>query len=168
MTQEDHVDTPSTRTGLARIDIQSVIWWPSDHPDAWHVGVSAGRDGETYPLAEIEERWGPTRLVTIADVSTQDAAGPDHSQQLADRDRATRAAIFAVDNVLIGSGIDRLPSAYHSRAAVEAALGYLIGHGLITVTPEADWPEWLPVQCPDHLVPDLAGMVGQWMTVPKP
>ncbi len=82
-------------------------------------------------------------------------------QQIADRDRAVRAAMFAVDSFAINNRVvlAQCPAATESRALVTAALGYLIGQGLITVTPTPDWPEYLPMDCPTHLLPDVAEMV---------
>lgn len=83
-------------------------------------------------------------------------ASDDEARQLADRDRATRQALFGADETLVA--IDRrLPVAVRDRLAVTAALGYLIGHGLITVKPATEWPEWVPLDIPEHLRPDLAG-----------
>lgn len=93
---------------------------------------------------------------------------PDVRQQIADRDRAARAAIFAADSVLIDNpGVRNLPGADQTRVTVTAALGYLIGHGLITVAQEADWPEWLSLDIPEHLLPDVDGMLARWSELPQ-
>ncbi|SNY28938.1 hypothetical protein [Paractinoplanes atraurantiacus] len=83
-------------------------------------------------------------------------------QQIEDRDRAARAAGFAVDGFLIDhyKELERAPQVVYSRLTVEAALGYLIGHGLVKVAPQEEWPEWQPVEIPEHLLPDVAAAVG--------
>ncbi len=82
-------------------------------------------------------------------------------QQIADRDRAARAATFAVDQALIDNYAElrSVPSVVVARVTVEAALGYLIGHGLITVAPAEEWPEWLQLDTPEHLRPDVEAKV---------
>lgn len=88
--------------------------------------------------------------------SENEAATPQ--QQLDDRDWAARAAAFAVDTFLIDhhAQLASVPRAVISRLTVEAALGYLIGQGLIKVLPRGEWPEYLEMQTPEHLVPDAA------------
>jgi hypothetical protein len=83
-------------------------------------------------------------------------------QQRKDRDRAARAALFAVDLFALNTlARVHITEASRTRLTVEAALGYLIGAGLITVTPEADWPEYFEVSIPEHLRPDVDEAVRQ-------
>lgn len=83
-------------------------------------------------------------------------------QQIDDRDRAYRAARFAADQYAMDRQVRALPGADQTAAAVTAALGYLIGHGLITVKPADEWPEWLDLDVPEHLAPDVDGMVERY------
>lgn len=85
--------------------------------------------------------------------SAEDVAG-----YIDDRDRATRAASFAVDDWWLSQvpNLDRLTAAQRTRLLIAAALGYLIGEGLITVKPEEEWPEYLNMRIPGHLRPDVA------------
>jgi hypothetical protein len=93
----------------------------------------------------------------------------EHEAQRADRERAAYAAMFATDHVLISHPeIMGLPRADQSRITVEAALGYLIGHGLVTVKPESEWPEWLAIDIPEHMEPDVAGRVARRAAMPRP
>jgi hypothetical protein len=88
---------------------------------------------------------------------------PEEQQHIVDRDRCVRIAMFAADKVLLDNpDLATLPPAYTARVTVEAALGYLIGRGLITVKPDDQWPEWLAVDLPDHMRPDIAGLVQRW------
>jgi hypothetical protein len=89
---------------------------------------------------------------------------PDDAEgQVKARDRAVRMAALAVDNLLIDNpDLRQLPDAARTRIIVTAALGYLIGHGLVTVAPAADWERWLSTDIPEHLRPDLADMLANW------
>lgn len=99
----------------------------------------------------------------LLDPFTPPPVPPDVQQrQVADRDRAVKAAIFAADHAVLKPGVSALPGADRTRIAVTAAIGHLIGHGLITVTPEAEWPEWLPVDPLPHLAPDTGAVVARW------
>lgn len=71
-----------------------------------------------------------------------------------DRNKAARAAVFAVGSFAIDNRVElgRLPKAVHDRLIVEVALGYLFGHGLVQLT---EWPEWLPVEAPEEMIPDI-------------
>jgi hypothetical protein len=75
------------------------------------------------------------------------------------RDRLAHVALLATDNIVIdnAAAIAALPSAYRSRITVEAAIGYLIAEGLIRVTPDDEWPEYVSLELPDYLKPDIAG-----------
>ncbi len=84
----------------------------------------------------------------------------EHDRQVADRDRAVQACVFAVDNTLIDNpAVRALPGADQTRITLEAALGYLIGHGLVEVKPQDEWPEWLAVDMPDHMRVDVEARV---------
>jgi hypothetical protein len=77
-----------------------------------------------------------------------------------------RAAIFATDNVIMRNpALRALPGADQTRVTAEAVLGYLIGHGLITVHPVQQWPEWLGMEIPDHLRPDVDGLIARWASL---
>ena len=82
----------------------------------------------------------------------------EQRRQVEDRDRAVRACMFAVDDAFLrdpamGAQLRAAPPAVRSRVAVEAAIGYLVGQGLIEVKPDSEWPEYLPMQTPEHLLP---------------
>lgn len=88
--------------------------------------------------------------------------GSAEGQQRNDLDRATRAAMFAVDSFVLNRLANvQITEAARTRLTVAAALGYLIGTGLIVVTPEEDWPEWLPLDIPAHLKPDVDAAVAE-------
>jgi len=94
---------------------------------------------------------------------------PEQQQQISDRDRAVRAAMFAADHMLISNPqIYALPKAHVSRLTVEAAVGYLIGHGLITVKPESEWPEWLAMALPEHMEPDVRDVLDRFAAMSNP
>jgi hypothetical protein len=81
-------------------------------------------------------------------------------EQQAQRDQLVRAAGFAVDAVLADTPTYRvLPPAQQTTVTLEAAFGYLLAHRLITVLPDDQWPAWLSLDIPEHLVPDIAGRV---------
>lgn len=85
---------------------------------------------------------------------------PEEQQRQKDlRDRLTQVALLATDNIIIdnAAAIAALPSAYRSRITVEAAIGYLISEGLIQVTPDEEWPEWISLELADWMRPDIAG-----------
>lgn len=73
----------------------------------------------------------------------------ERREQLRARDRLVRIALFAADSVAIGAHSRTRADA--TRTAVTEAIGYLIGHGLITMKPLDEWPEYLALQTPDHL-----------------
>lgn len=81
-------------------------------------------------------------------------------QAIADRDRAARAATFAVGRVVMDNHADMtvLTQVTRESVIVQTALGYLIAHRLITVTPEDEWPEWLALDCPPEMAPDVAAL----------
>lgn len=80
-------------------------------------------------------------------------------QQRADVRRALHASIFAVDNFVIDEAfnLDHLSNAARTRLIVEAALAYLIGNELVTVAPDEQWPDFMPMNVPPELKPDAAG-----------
>jgi hypothetical protein len=75
----------------------------------------------------------------------------DQAQQIADRDRLVSVAIFAADNTVMYSNPATRAAA--TRTAVAAAIGYLLRHGLITMLPADEWPEYLNLAIPEHLIP---------------
>lgn len=70
-------------------------------------------------------------------------------RQRSDRDRLVRAAIFAADCQLITSR--PRTNAEATRIAVTAAISYIIGHGLVTVLPDDQWPYLLSIDVPEHM-----------------
>lgn len=80
-------------------------------------------------------------------------------RQQVDIRRALHVAIFAVDNFVMDerSSLDCLSGAARTRLIVEAALAYLVGNELVTVTPDEQWPDFMPMQVPTELKPDVAG-----------
>jgi hypothetical protein len=78
-------------------------------------------------------------------------------QQRADVFRALHVSIFAVDNFVMEerSNLDFLSNAARTRLIVEAALAYLVGHGLIAVMPDGEWPDFVPMRVPPELKPDV-------------
>lgn len=80
-------------------------------------------------------------------------------QQRYDVQRALGACLFAVDDFMSDEkpNLSRLPNAARTRLTVEAALAYLVGHGLITVKPDEQWPLLLPMRVPSELMPDVVG-----------
>lgn len=90
---------------------------------------------------------------------------PEEQREIYDRDRCVRAAMYAADKTIIDNpDLATLPPAYTSRVTVEAAIGYLIGRRLITVTPDDQWPLWRELDLPEHMRPDVAGLVQRWHT----
>ena len=88
----------------------------------------------------------------------------DEERQIADRDRVVYAASFSADRVAIDNYPDFyvLPGHDQTHLILQAALGYLIGRGLIAVKPQDEWPEWLNMEIPDHLRPDVPGEIARW------
>lgn len=82
-------------------------------------------------------------------------------QQRADVRRALHVSIFAVDNFVMDewSNLEYLSNAARTRLILEAALAYLVGNELIAVTPDGSWPDFVPMQVPPELRPDVAGEV---------
>lgn len=82
----------------------------------------------------------------------------DEQRQRTRRDDLARDARLGVDLWVIASWppMAPLPRVDQTRLIVQATLGYLIGAGLIQAVPPEDRPEWLAVDIPDHLQPDLA------------
>jgi hypothetical protein len=69
--------------------------------------------------------------------------------------------MFVLDNRLLRR--DDITDADKVRLIMEATLGYLVGHGMITVTD--DPPYLLPNTIPEHLSPDVQGAVDNlWRT----
>lgn len=86
--------------------------------------------------------------------------------QRAQRDQLVRAAGFAVDHVLSDTPTYRvLPPAQQTTVTLELAIGYLLAHGLIVMLPDEQWPAWLALDIPEHLLPDIAGRVRHWAEV---
>lgn len=80
-------------------------------------------------------------------------------QQRADIGRALHVAIFAVDNFVMdeGSNLEYVTNAARTRLIVEAALAYLVSNELVTVAPDEQWPDFMPMNVPPELKPDAAG-----------
>jgi hypothetical protein len=74
---------------------------------------------------------------------------PQQQQQLRDRDRLVRLALFPVDTVAMGAY--SRPRADMTRSVVTETIGYLIGTGLVTVTPADQLPEYVSLETPPHL-----------------
>lgn len=55
-------------------------------------------------------------------------------------DELTQHGCFAADQAVL-DGTSRTP-AEHVRVAVRAALRMLLANGVITATPQTEWPEW--------------------------
>jgi len=88
--------------------------------------------------------------------------GSTEEQQREDRDRAVYAACFAVDTfVHDNDDLRRVTAATHTKLVVEAAVGYLLGEGLIVVKPANEWPDMLGFQIRPHLLPDVAHGVAE-------
>jgi hypothetical protein len=81
----------------------------------------------------------------------------EQREQRRTRDELVRAAGFATDMFVMDhrAELERVTSVSYTRLTLQAAIGYLIGQGLIRATPEDQRPEWLEMQIPDHLQPDL-------------
>jgi len=79
--------------------------------------------------------------------------------QRADVARLARAATITVDSFVLDNydALNYVTKASRTALIVEAAIGYLIGEGLIRVTDE--WPEYLSIGIPDHLMPDVEARV---------
>lgn len=74
------------------------------------------------------------------------------NEQVRQRDQLVQASMFASDHHVIG--LDAGETAHQrTKVAVVAAIGYLIGHGLITMLPDDQWLEWLNIDIPKHLKP---------------
>lgn len=84
---------------------------------------------------------------------------PDQRQQVADRDRLTQFALLGSDEVWLDPRLRDCPTVVRTHVSVSAAIGFLIGSGLITVTPLDELPEMMPLDIREHLRPDLDAMV---------
>lgn len=84
--------------------------------------------------------------------------------QVTARDQAVRIALFAADDAFLR---DRATSEalrdctphVRTRIAVEAALGYLIGQGLIELV--EPWPDSFAMSTPAHLRPDVDSYIAE-------
>jgi hypothetical protein len=84
-----------------------------------------------------------------------------------DRDKAVGAVIFAVDQFAVNyaNELAMLPRATVTRLIVSAALGYLIGYDLVELV--GDWPEWLMVDMPEGMEPDVGAEVARMPRLPR-
>jgi len=90
---------------------------------------------------------------------------PDDATKLAqkaDLDRAARTAGFAMATYGMMPGVSELPRATQDGIALRAGLGLLIGQGLITVKSEDEWPEYISLDVPTWLEPDVAGALDNY------
>jgi hypothetical protein len=80
------------------------------------------------------------------------------AEQVRVRDMLVRDAIFAADSYLIdnATAVREITPAERTRLTLQVAIGYLISQGLITATPDDQRPEWLSLDLPEHMQPDLA------------
>jgi len=87
----------------------------------------------------------------------------NHQEQRETRDQLVRAATFATDMFLMDhpAELAQVTAASRTRLTLQVAIGYLISRGLITATPEDQWPEWLEMHLPEHMQPDLAEAIAQ-------
>lgn len=83
----------------------------------------------------------------------------EQQRQVAARDQAVRIALFAADGAFLRDeetavALRGLLTPHNqTRIAVEAALGYLIGQGLIEL--KEPWPDTFLLDTPPHLAPDV-------------
>lgn len=88
----------------------------------------------------------------------------EQQRQVTARDRAVYIALFAADEAFLrdqatNEALRDVTPHTRTRIAVEAALGYLIGQGLITLV--EPWPDSFAVATPDHLRPDVDGYIAE-------
>lgn len=85
----------------------------------------------------------------------------EQQRQLANLNDLVRAGLFAADRYSFHPEVTAAPGAVKVRVAVTAAIGLLIDHGIITVTPESDWPDYIaPHEVAEHLRPDIPKIMG--------
>lgn len=88
----------------------------------------------------------------------------EQQRQVTARDQAVRVALFAADAAFLrdretAEALREVVPATRSRIAVEAALGYLIGQGLITL--KDPWPDGFSLMTPEHLRPDVDAYIAE-------
>jgi hypothetical protein len=80
-------------------------------------------------------------------------------------DKETVAALVSAVAIPVGMAFSNpvhravLPSGVRDRLVIDAALGYLVAHGIITVKPLDEWPLTLPNRLPEDLAPDVQAEV---------
>ncbi len=94
---------------------------------------------------------------------TDPTTDTSEAEQRRIRDMLVRDACFATDMFLDDNAqmLTRVTKASATRLTLQVAIGYLIGQGLIRATPENERPEWLAMDVPEHLQPDLAEAVAE-------
>ena len=87
----------------------------------------------------------------------------DPTEQRRIRDMLVRDAIFTTDIFMMDHAADlqRVTAANRTRLTLQAAIGFLLAQGLITATPDDQRPEWMALDLPEHLRPDLAEAIAQ-------
>ena len=85
------------------------------------------------------------------------------ARQRQDRDELALATLFAVELFLTDhhNDLKHVTDAARTELIVQAALGYLIGEGFITVKPRDEWPPFTTMTIPAHLQPDVARAVAE-------
>lgn len=80
----------------------------------------------------------------------------------------SRAAVFAVDAFVMDNWSaleNQVTAAARTDLIVQAAVGYLVGAGLVVPVPEDETPEWLPMGLEPHLLPDVAAAVAEFARI---
>jgi predicted kinase len=122
-------------------------------------GVGRTRSSDVLPESVIRNMWEkwikPLDGGPLPAIEQRDPC----DLELEDRDKLAAAATFAVDKIFINNRrvLDKMPHSIVVKIAVESAIGFLLSHKLISVTPEEQWPMLLTWDIPEHLTPDIAG-----------
>jgi hypothetical protein len=88
------------------------------------------------------------------------------AEQQAMVDQLARDATLAVDSWVIAHRdelLGEVTAAARTSLTVRAAIGFLVGANLITLT--ADPPAWLPLDIPEHLLPDMEAAKAKYRTL---
>ena len=70
--------------------------------------------------------------------------------------RLTRTALIAIGYIYDDERVRQLPVAIRDGLVVKAAIGYLVGHGLIAETEAARGGGWLPIGLPEWIESDIS------------
>lgn len=101
---------------------------------------------------------------------SNDSSGLTPEQQLQQLQETRRLANYATgvaDWTIIRNqhALAGAPASVRTAAAVRSAIAFLVGRGLVTVTPVDELPEFVELSVPEHLAVDVAHLVAGNSTV---